>query len=91
MVSEDASVASRPDYEATVRAWQTASSIVLIGYAFGSGADMLSFVDFGRNVGPSTNARIASSLREDGLHDRQTTGMSHQRIFGFYVVAPDQR
>lgn len=52
---------------------------------------MLSFVDFGRNVGPSTNARIASSLREDGLHDRQTTGMSHQRIFGFYVVAPDQR
>lgn len=40
----------RPEYQLAVHAWRSAKSVVLIGYGFGSGADAMSFDDFGHSI-----------------------------------------
>jgi hypothetical protein len=51
-VPEVDAIRGRQGYADAVEAWSRAKSIVFVGYGFGSGADEISFQDFGRVVSP---------------------------------------
>lgn len=48
----------RPDYGEAVLAWRAARCVVFIGYAFGGGADEMSYKDFGENIGAFTKVHV---------------------------------
>ncbi len=55
-VPETDLVRSRPAYQDMLAAWACAHTIIFVGYAFGRGADSISFEDFGRTA--NRRARI---------------------------------
>jgi hypothetical protein len=57
-VPETDGIRERRGYRETVEAWMAAKSIILVGFGFGSGADGISFEDFGQAVSPVTPVHV---------------------------------
>lgn len=57
-IPENNAVANRPDFDLMIQAWRAASCVVLIGYGFGSGADAISYHEFGSAIRPGTRVHV---------------------------------
>jgi hypothetical protein len=86
----------RDGYQDTLLAWRNARSVVLVGFAFGRGADATSFDDFGRALAPSArvhvvcpgpdNADLAEQVR-CGLRGRKNPLTVYPQPFGWRSLA----
>jgi hypothetical protein len=84
-VPEDDRVRQRVSYRCMLSAWRHARSIVFIGYGFGSGADAISFQDFGENVAPDTRVHVLCPPPDNADLCRQVGSSLRGRNRGFRI------
>ena len=86
----------RPAYQEAIHAWRNANSVVLIGYGFGSGADAMSFDDFGRCIQVTTRVHVICPPPDNadltkqvsyGLRGRLRGGGAYAQPFKWHPLA----
>ncbi len=82
---EDERVCYRPAYQEMLHAWRRARCVVFVGYAFGGGADALSFEDFGRNLNPAARVHVLCPRPDNADLCKQIAHILTGRGPGFQV------
>ncbi len=84
-VAEEEIVRDRPDYQKMLQAWRRSHTIVFIGYAFGGGADALSFEDFGQNTNLASRVHVLCPRPDNTDLCRQIGYVLQGRRRGFRI------